>query len=251
MVFLGSSHTLNSVDDKLISRKLNGMQVINFGYCRYGRNLTYALLEEILSTKKVRYAVIEVRENEDHYSHPVFPFIADSRDVIFARPFFNKKMFSDIWNHLAYKIEITQDRMYLQENIVPFRKSDFGYSPVMDTLSSALLNEIIEKRQGPMQKVSELEMNFNNTFARGYIRKIARLCHKNKITMYFLYLPSCRSTFSAPSDLELYKRYGNVLIPPDSILSETNYWFDEGHLNSAGGAALSKWLADIMKEDIQ
>ena len=57
IAFLGSSHTINGINDKLIEEELKryNMTAANFGYCRLGRNLSYVLLKEIIKTKKPRY----------------------------------------------------------------------------------------------------------------------------------------------------------------------------------------------------
>src|SRR6187402_494770 len=82
LAFFGSSHTINAIDDTLIARKLN-KSVFNFGFCSLGQNIYYTLLKEVLTTKKISTVVLEVREDEDRYSHKVFPFIADTKDVLF------------------------------------------------------------------------------------------------------------------------------------------------------------------------
>jgi hypothetical protein len=39
-----------------------------------------------------------------------------------------------------------------------------------------------------------------------------------------------------------YQKYGDILVPPDSILSNQKYWGDENHMNIAGAKSYSQWL---------
>ena len=89
IVFLGSSLTINSINDPLIEQGLdNTTSVVNFGYCRLGMNMNYALWKEVLKKKKPRYLILEVREGGGRYGHPIFPYVAASEDVILPNVFF-------------------------------------------------------------------------------------------------------------------------------------------------------------------
>ena len=94
IAFLGSSHTICGVDDGFLSEKIEGLEVANLGYCRLGRNLNYVLLKELVSQNEVQQIIIEVREKEDRFSHPIFPYMARSEDVMLPKLFFNQKCFT-------------------------------------------------------------------------------------------------------------------------------------------------------------
>lgn len=242
ILFLGSSHTINGINDKLISEKLSSRQAINFGYCRLGRNLEYSLLKTILSEKKIKKLVIEVREGENWFSHPVFPFIADDKDVYLANPLFNSNLIKDMWKHTAYKLELFQERIYLQSDSVPYNMNNFGFASHADTISSEYLKKIKLKNTGPKKEMSRLEQDYRYTYSRIYIKKIVQICREESIKIYFVYLPSYGTNRSEPREMKIYEKFGPVLIPPKEIYENVYFWFDENHLNLAGAEELSEWI---------
>lgn len=243
VAFLGSSHTINGINDKLISDNIRFGQAVNLGYCRLGLNFNYVLLKEIISQKKIKHLILEVRENEDRYSHPIFPYIASSRDVMLPNPFFNRDILDDIWTHLAYKIEILQEIIYQNEKSVPISTIAYGFASSKDTASINLLDDIKLKRSVPKNPLTKFEKFFHGNFARVYLQKICKLCDENNIQITFLYLPSYGALFDKPEEYETYINYGVVLIPPTNILDNKNNWFDENHLNQTGADELSLWIS--------
>lgn len=246
IVFLGSSHTINGINDQLISEELNE-NAVNMGYCRLGRNLHYILLKEIFSVKKTRKVVLEVRESEDWSSHPVFPHIASDKDVFFTPLLFNLDYISDLWVHLTYKLEILQKEIYLGSNTDNFKMQEYGFATKSDTASVEFLDQIKMKRQKPKHQYSEIELDFHNSFPRAYLRKIFELCTEMDAELYFLYMPSYGKIYSNPTEIGTYQQYGKLLMPPADIFEDKNNWFDENHLNEAGAKKLSLWISGKMK----
>lgn len=247
IAFLGSSHAINGFNDKLISDSLSPLEACNFGYCRLGRNLHYVLLKEIISKKNVSTLVLEVREEEDRYSHPVFPFLASSKDALLPNPFFNRDIAIDLWNHLGYKIELWQDLLYKNMPEVAVRMEDYGYAFHDDTASSEMLDRVRLERSKPAYRTSGFEARFHNNFPRVYLKKIAAICKENNISLLFLYFPSYATPYEEPAAIDIYKEYGELIIPPASIFQDQDYWYDENHLNKAGATKLSLWIVDILR----
>ena len=240
IAFLGSSHTLNGINDKLISERLKTKVAVNFGYCRFGRNLSYVLLKEIYEHKKIKQLILEVTENEDQYSHPVFPFLASSKDVLFPNPFFNRDIITDIWSHFAFKVEIFQDKFYSDELKTPLNTRDFGMLNSTDTASVNLL----DATKNTVNKKSKFEQDFRANFPRVYLQKISDFCKENKIQLTFLYIPSYVERTAKPIEYQTYIKYGKVLIPPRRILNKQANWYDENHLNQSGADELSVWICE-------
>ena len=247
IAFIGSSHSVNGIDDKLISENIQDGEAVNFGYCRLGRNLSYVLLKDLIAEKKIKHLILEVLEDEDRYSHPVFPFVASTCDVLFPNPFFNRDIFSDMWTHFVYKTEILQDIIYHQESEAPLRTEEYGYTTSQDTASSIFLDEIKQKRSIPKPPMSRLERNFHMSFARKYLSKIYNICKENNIQITFLYIPAYASPLARPKEFETYSKYGKIIMAPRHVLENKNNWYDEGHLNQAGAKELSLWLIDQIK----
>ena len=251
IAFLGSSHTINSVNDELIETELSGLEsvnVVNFGYCRLGRNLTYALVEEIIVSKKVNALVIEVREDEDRYSHPMFPYIARGEDVLMPVLLFNRDIGQDYFDHVSYKVALIQDELFAANHPHQASLQNHGFAPVPDTATIELMNEARATRDKSKYDLDGIERDFYMSFPRTYLNKIALLCDQHKIRMYFLYLPAFGWGLEVPSEMETYKKHGRVLIPPMSIFEDLDNWYDPNHLNEAGAEQLSTWLASEFKE---
>ena len=249
IAFIGSSHTINGINDKLISENIDYGKAVNLGYCRLGRNLSYVLLKDLISQKKIKILILEVREDEDRYSHPIFPYVATSRDVLLPNPFFNRDILSDIWTHLTYKTEILQDYIYNQQKDTPLRNNDYGFASSKDTASSKFLDEIKLKRSIKKMTLTKFKRNFYMSFARKYLSKINELCKKNNIQIIFLYLPSYGYSIEKPKEFETYNKYGKVLIVPKFILENKNNWHDEEHLNQTGANELSIWISNQINKN--
>jgi hypothetical protein len=247
LVFLGSSRTLNGINDQLISSQWGDREAVNLAYCRFGRNLTFVLLKEVLAERKIETLVVEVRETEDRYSHPVFPFMASTKDVLLPNPVFNKQVVSDMWVHLAYKVELLQDQLYRQESAVVLQTEAYGFASPADTADPALLEEARQRRLQPKVPISDTEYNFHMQFPRRYLQKVGELCKANNIRLVFLYLPAYGDPRRLPTEYNSYLQYGQVLLPPDTVLVPPAHWCDENHLNQTGAAALSNWLAMVLR----
>ncbi len=250
IAFLGSSHTINGVNDRLIEQGLEDqdLNVANFGYCRLGRNLSYVMLKEILSEKSPKYVVLEVREDESKYSHPIFPFVAKTTDVILANPFFNKDLFADIWTHLAYKVDLTQQIIYERQSEIPNKVHDFGFATSKDTATMALLDDASARRSHSPKEVTPLERKIQLSYPRNFLRKMAHQCQNNGIEIIYLYLPVYGSKQKLPKEYKTYSTYGRVLIPPQSIIEDPSNWFDDSHFNQTGANKLASWLTIEVRE---
>ena len=249
IAFIGSSHTINGINDRLIEKNLEmaGQNVANFGYCRLGRNLSYVLLKEILTEKTPQYLVLEVREGENKRSHPIFPYLAGTIDVFLAHPFFNRDLLSDYWTHLAYKVDRTQRLFYDRKTKTPLREMDFGFATSGDTATLAQLNDAKERRSKPGKELSVLKQQYQMSYPRKYLSKVACLCEKHGMEIIFLYLPAYGTSLKKPKEYETYLEHGKVLIPPTEIFEDPSNWFDESHFNQNGADHFSLWLSAELK----
>jgi len=245
ILFMGSSHTINGINDKLIQNKLENenLRVVNFGYCRLGRNFIYSLLKETLKSKKIKYLVLEVTLDENNYGHPIFPYVADTWDVVFANVLFSRDYFTDIHKHFIYRIELMQDIIFKKLVKSPINKNEHGFASSNVVASVDLLNKTKGDRSGVIIKDGHLKRNYLLTYPRRYLRKIAKLCKNKHTEIYFLYLPEYGYAQPEMMEYDTYIRYGEVIIPPDSIYNKMEFWGDENHLNVNGGNALSEWIA--------
>jgi hypothetical protein len=248
VLVLGSSHTINGIDEKHMEKKMaNGLNVASLGYCRLGRNLSYTLLKKTLEAKQPRIVVLEVREDEDRYSHPIFPHIAGTGDVLAANLIFNRDYFDDVATHFMYKTELMQDRLYGQFPDSSVKASDYGYLYLDGNADIHMLRDMKKRENVLKSDLSPVERNFHMQYPRRYLKKIKRLCAKNDIALYFLYMPSYDSRRSVPIEAETYRELGTLLVPPMEIYENQLYWYDKSHLNIPGAKAVSEWLADELR----
>lgn len=246
IAFFGTSKTINGINDKLIEEQLSEFKinVLNLGYCRLGRNFSFSILKKMVENKYPTQLIIEIREDENRYSHPNFPYIASTNEVIFAYPFFNRDLLSDMVTHFSYKIELTQDLLYDKIPEVPVNQKFFGYACSPDTASIEFLNNIAGDRQQPKPVMKKMGRDFYMQFSRAYLEKIYNLSSRENIEVTFLYIPSYGSPNMEPKELETYKQYGEILYLPKEIFENPDNWYDEDHLNQAGAEKLSLWISE-------
>jgi hypothetical protein len=249
VLFFGSSHTINGIMDERIEKKLNepSLQVVNFGYCRYGMNIYFVLLKEILKTKKPRSLYLEVREDENRYSHPVFPYIADAKDIFLSTPFFNRDLVRDYFDSYLYRLKLLKAQYFRQDSLVPFRTDAFGYMGSADTAARSIMAKARVDQQKPVIPLSSAGRFFYMTYPRFYLEKLAALCRENNIRLHFLYIPQYGSGAKEPLEMATYRKYGEVFFPPRDIFEDPDNWADENHLNRAGASKLSDWVACLIR----
>jgi hypothetical protein len=249
IAFLGSSHTINAIDDHQIETILEKkkLHVLNLGYCRLGRNMDYTLLKELLLTKKPMLVILEVTETENRYSHPIFPYIATQKEVLLPSLFFNRDAIKDAYTAVAFKTELIQEQFFANNSLPALDQHAYGFAGHADTASKELLTTFFKERHQPEKKQGGLEHTFYMAFPKAYIEKTVKLCKENNIRLCFLYLPAYGTSYRIPSEMELYQTYGTVLIPPSAIFENTSNWFDENHLNKNGTAIVSQWLGEQLK----
>ena len=190
---------------------------------------------------------MEVRSTESSQSHPVFPYLADNRNLITAYPWFNAGWFSDFSLALRYRVQLLQESLWTDSQPRQPGGNTFGFTPILDTASRDQLQMMKERRQ--MKKPSpEWKQDFDHSFPLHYVKRIAELCAENDVQLVFLYLPAYGMPYQEPVKAAALNAYAPILLPPSEILENPNYWHDENHLNRAGAAIFSEWLARELSE---
>jgi hypothetical protein len=78
---------------------------------------------------------------------------------------------------------------------------------------------------------------------RLYTRRIAQLCRERGIRLVFMFLPGFREDVMSPSQVEFYRRYGELFAPDMSVLQREENYQDLGHLSIEGARWYSAELA--------
>lgn len=246
IAFIGSSRTIHAIADSLIESLMGNAvkespHIVNLGYCRFGRNLDFVIVKDLLAAKRVRMLVLEVREDEDPFSHLDFGYIASSRDLL-QPVFINARYFNDFWKGLQMRVEWAKSGLKVRpvENAsqrIPSSIYGYGTSgislPANETIPSSL-----PESTTAVSFWREIKMNF----PRYYLAEIATLAKANDARFFFLYIPSYGFSQRMPREYLYYRQFGQVLIPPAIIFSNPAYFMDENHLNDQGSAQMAEWL---------
>jgi len=256
VAFIGSSRTGCGIDDKSVSKIISGnknqtLAALNFGYCRYGRNMDYLIVKFLLENKKPRIIVLECTEDDQGGSHLAFPWIAQTGDLFASTLLINEKYVSDILGGLESRIRQMRETILKthRDSLPNPEKGDFQY--IEAPLFGDSLELITESRKSQEknpglesnQPSADWSNNPSNWFTVNYLRCIQRLALEHNVKIFFLYMPSFGHGKVKPSALHFYPKIGEVWIPPDSIFNRLDYRRDYVHLNERGGDALAKWLA--------
>ncbi|MCF6333917.1 MAG: hypothetical protein L3J11_11600 [Draconibacterium sp.] len=256
IVFSGASQTGCAIMDKWIETELNQhsareIHVANLGYCRRGRDIQYVMLKDLFTQKKPKILVIEVAEDEPKKSHPVFPYLADSKDLWGSFVFFNQRYIPAIWKGITIRFEYLKSRMFEAENPSTQNKTDFGYRPssqtapphVLENNESNWRNRLANPKPAFLRKI---ELNYS----KHYLEKIIKIAQQNNCKVLFLYLPESGSHLKLPLLADYYNELSNLIILPDFIIKNKSNWKDATHFNDLGALEASEFIAKILS-DIQ
>ncbi|GAB3204110.1 hypothetical protein ABID22_004004 [Pontibacter aydingkolensis] len=256
VAFIGTSHTLNGVNDSLLENTLSAklgrdVKVANLALSHFGANVHYAIFKDLLKTKKPKLLVYEVREVEARFSHFAFPIIADTEDVLLPEAFMNTYLFRDYIYALQSRYAYLKTMSAKQPVTLAAKANlNYGYSPINHI---APYDELLMYRQQELQKpmfyLGEDLKNIEFSHSKSYVQKIYEIARENDVEIVFLYLPSYKSPVNKPVEYEFYNQMGHVWMPPSQILNDSTAWADINHLNHRGATALSGWLVKELEKN--
>ena len=252
IAFIGSSHTIHAIQDKMIEQLLDSNDhLVNLGYCRSGRNFEYILLKMLLEHKKPKLIVIEVYEDEVKNSHDIFPYLADTKDLLLTPTLINRDYFSDIYNGAVARLEYFKAKYIFSVKVAEPTTELYGYGATDRTATEEELAKNIaawEKRLARFEPESIEKIKIKYPFA--YLAKMIRMIKENNIQMLFIYLPEYGSKLKEPKYAEYYQNAGSLLIPPQFIFDDPTNWMDATHLNDKGSKLISSWIAKQIKMEL-
>ena len=250
IAFMGSSRTINSLNEKIIAEVLPQKHLLNYGYCRYGRDLQYRLIKTLVEEKHPQYLILEVRAEENPYSHPVFPYLAQNEDLLDAYPFFNKDWLAGWSTAFRYRLQLIQESIWKPTAEQRIDSNLYGFTPNLAPGDTVELLKAKSERV-LLGKRHTLKREFDNVFPLHYVKKIAQYCQRNDVNLFFLYLPSYGVSPTKPAQADFYRQYGTLLIPPTDIFENKANWADANHLNPKGSTLLSRWLANRLLSQLR
>ncbi len=246
IAFIGSSRTIHAISDSLIESLMGhadnpSQHVVNLGYCRFGRNLDFVIVKDLLTAKRIKKLVLEVREDEDPFSHLDFGYIASSRDLL-QPVFFNARYFTDFWKGLQMRVEWAKSGLKVRpvengSHSIPSSIYGYGSSAISLPAGEAHPSSLPESTM-KFSIIRGIKMHY----PRHYIAEIAALAKANDVRLCFLYLPSFGYSQRMPREYLYYREFGQVLLPPEIIFSNHSNFMDVNHLNDLGSAQMAEWL---------
>lgn len=250
IAFIGTSRTMCGIHDSLIDAQLENVNVSNLGFCRPGRSLHYAILKDCFKKHQPKLVVLEVREDEDRFTHKDFPYIAESRDVLFPPLWINQRYAESVWEAFKVRFEYTRNQVLQKEILYSsnFPDPDHHFKSNTPTADINTLKDRIEKLK--KKKWNEkFHEEINNQLALNYLEKIIRLCEENKTKVIFLYYPSYgHEKLKDFPHQAYYSSIAPLIIPEQSILDDPTNWADYEHMNEKGAKELSISLLKTFKE---
>ena len=246
LAFIGSSHSLNAIQDSLMDVLINkdrpdSLHCVNFGFCWLGFNAEYLILKDLLENKSPNAVVLELREWTENTDHIIFPYIAATSDII-EQPFYSKlSCVSNCFTALLSRWEYL--RFGFDKLDTSSRSTDlYGFEPRGETATKEELEKQIVFQN---KRFGADGTHLNNTvrkFDEFYLNKIIELCKAHNADLYFLYLPSYGEILGGPVDRKLFPT-DKLLIPPKTILNDATNWSNTSHLNEKGAKELTEWLS--------
>jgi len=248
VAFIGSSGTIHSVNEKVVEDNLEGaakdLKICNLGYCRLGTNLYYVLVKDLLKQKKIKYLFLEVRANEDYYSHPMFPYLADTKDLLCPQLLYNRDIISDYYDALTERIVFEKQKLFPELSTYGYNPELYGYGSSSQVADSNML-EIAKQRKASSAKKKESSgsREFHLRYPLAYLDKVIELAKAHEIKIIFYYVENYGTVYAEPQVQDYYKAHGELWIAPREIGNNKSNWMDENHLNDNGAREYSEWLA--------
>ncbi len=231
MAFLGTSRTMNAVNDSALSKAWK-LRVANLGYCRPGRNVQLEILKLLLANHSPKAILVEVNQEEDWYGHFDFGNVVTTQEVLSSFHSKNPKFLRDVKQNFVMKFDLFQNRIlntsYATENC------NWGFSNIL--AAGTGLNPV------SFADTNSTDQRFTSLF---YLKQIIDLAKQNNCSVFFHYLPTFGLSAYRPHLEDYYNQSGRLVYPPAS-LSNKSFWADNSHIILAG----SKIYTDHLIQEI-
>ena len=257
IAFTGASQTSCAIMDELVENQLDStlnseLKVASLGYCRRGRDIQFTMLKDLFSQKRPKILVIEITENEPAKSHPVFPYLAESKDVLGSFVFFNQRFLSNIYKALIVRFEYCKQLAFGNKTEKSGTNSNFGYISSSQIVN---LDELNSNQQTWKKKLANpkpaLISKIENKYPLHYLEKMVKLAKMNHCDVVFLYLPEYGSGLKEPENIKFYSDIAPVIFLPDSIIQNKMNWKDPMHFNDAGAKQASDYISGELASQIK
>lgn len=245
IAFIGTSRTKDNLNDYILEQHLKGkgidMNVLNLGYCRFGRNMHHMLAKRMLERWDLKHIILEINLKENWDGHEDFAYLAKNEELFFPVMIFNDNYLEDIFKASKARFDDMRSNVFGVEMLPPVHE-DWIHGHFTDTTHADVnfLDRLAEEGKH-IKKTEGVARWFRYQFSFRYIDKTIKMLEEKGCQIHFLYLPQYGLS-RVPEEYDYFKKRGTVLIPPDSIYNNKYYWKDGSHMNEYGANAMSHWL---------
>jgi hypothetical protein len=234
--------------------------VVNFAVPGDGRDIQWAILDELLKAKSPKAVVLEVDDQPYPFGHFAFKYVAPADAIVFPpSPFLHNYLYN-----LAYlpvrKLKLFGanlfpdlfglpkqfDPEHYAQNRTDYSTSFIGDGKLVDMEHPVPRATLLAEPHAPVPRtlMARAFARLNGGEDHLYIEKIAREAKAHGTQLVFVYMPM----FEGPptiSDLDFLKQYGLVMNDGD-LASRDELFENWSHLNHAGAMTASARLADAI-----
>jgi hypothetical protein len=231
----------DSIVQKVLDDQGRHLRVSNVSFCRAGRDMDYAIFKDLMSHKKPKWLVLEVKQDEPELSHPDFGYVADIGDVLNPTLMINQSYFGDLTG--AFTVRLNYIRDILFQNV---------YNTPYDAPHLAFLRENIVADRSVLHSDARFRWNryFSHTrpewgdrimtrYPKSYVQKIIDMAKSNNVKVVMLYIPVFGYPYHKPKELNYYKQVADVILMPENFFDNEKHWMDSEHLNKSAASILS------------
>lgn len=263
VAFVGPSRVGAGIDAPRLAQALatKGLpaHVVNFSLPEEGRNINYAIVEEMLTTKRPKLLVVGVIEKPSRFGHPAYKYIARPGLILDPGYFGNISYFGDLI-YLPFRqirlfaaelapgmAGLTRDfdpKRYLGSSIDTTGDIVLPGGKIKDGVHPASLAELhrgvhkLEASQHPPLFPQYADVEFGDE--RHYVRMIGDLARAKGVPVAFVFIPYYTGPSTA-QELPLYQHYGPVW-NAGYLAPHAEWYADYGHLTHTGAEHLTDWL---------
>jgi hypothetical protein len=234
--------------------------VANFAMVGAGRDLQWAILDELFKAKSPKVVVLEVDEQPYPFGHFLFRYVAPAETIVFPpSPFLHNYLYN-----LAYlpirKLKLFGANLFpdlfglskqfdpghYAQNRTDYSTSFIGDGKLVDMEHPVSRETLLAQPREPVPRTlaARLLTRINGGEDHLFIEKIAREAKAHGTQLVFVHLPM----FEGPqtvSDEDFLKQFGPILNYSD--LAPRDELFENwSHLNHAGAMNASARLADAI-----
>lgn len=263
VVVVGPSRTFFGVSSVEIQRRLSeqgqSALVANFSAPGEGRNLNWAVLDEVFNTRSPKVVVVGVTEPPGLWGHGMFKYIAPAEAIAFPPAPLLHNYFYDLAYLPTRQVTLFFARFFpnlagLRDKFDPdiYARTKWDFSTGRFVVEGKAVDMEAEVpadvlRAEPLVLTPETGMTrlltrcCNDGDDRVYIRAIAELAKAHAARLIFVFNPNY-NMFDPLSDRAFLSQYGAVIDNGD-LAQDSKLFYNHGHLNHAGAMIVSDRIA--------